>query len=484
MEKEGFSIGVNQPLFFKGMIKMKKLTTLLLAAGMIFAASAPASAVDVKMDGEWIYQFVLGEQPGSGQNYDKAGQRLRLGVTYTASEALSGYLQLQIGSGSDSNANYDWGSDVTGRAAAVGMRQAYIDWLVPQTAIKVRMGRQLVGLPEDAFGKNAVMNPSWSGRDGITVSSPVTDWLDLTAFWVRGNYKSAGNDTVASDKSDYFALMGAFKFDGFSFTPYVMYASLDRKAVAEGTSDLSTDFGTAANVSASGNAYWFGSNFVMTYFDPFVLKVSGAYGVANYEGSPWITPAKGDAFEYSDANMNNREGWYIQTKASYKTAYGTPILGAWYASGDDSNAQYARQGWIPTNNGRFHPTFGYMGGGAGLYNTNSRHNIGGTWGVQAGIEDVSFLEDLSHKFTVTLFKGTNSAANAAGMDPTGYMTASDSVVEFNLSSTYKIYKNLSAVLELAYLINDYDEGDHYVYANTHDMDKDSWSASLLFTYKF
>ena len=31
---------------------MKKLATLLLAAGMVVAASAPASAVDVKMDAE------------------------------------------------------------------------------------------------------------------------------------------------------------------------------------------------------------------------------------------------------------------------------------------------------------------------------------------------------------------------------------------------------------------------------------------------
>ena len=136
--------------FFKGMTAMKKLTTLLLAAGMIFAASAPASAVDVKMDGQYLFNFITGEYAGTGQNFDKAGQRLRLGMTFTANENLSGYFQVQVGSGADATNDYDWGSDVTGRETKIGMRQLYIDWLVPQTSVKVRMGRQLVGLPEDA----------------------------------------------------------------------------------------------------------------------------------------------------------------------------------------------------------------------------------------------------------------------------------------------------------------------------------------------
>ena len=47
---------------------MKKLTTLLLAAGMVFAASAPASAVDVKMDGIYEFQFTQ----GAGVNFDSS----------------------------------------------------------------------------------------------------------------------------------------------------------------------------------------------------------------------------------------------------------------------------------------------------------------------------------------------------------------------------------------------------------------------------
>ncbi len=165
---------------------MKKLTTLLLAAGMIFAASAPASAVDVKMDGQYLFNFITGERAGTGQNFDSAGQRLRLGMTLTANENLSGYFQVQVGTSPDSTGTYDWGSDPSGNSTAIGMRQAYIDWVIPQTAVQVRMGRQLIGLPEDAFGKSAVMQSGWQGRDGISIVAPVTDWLDVSAFWLRG----------------------------------------------------------------------------------------------------------------------------------------------------------------------------------------------------------------------------------------------------------------------------------------------------------
>ena len=441
------------------MITMKKLATLLLAAGMVVAASAPASAVDVKMDGEYIFTFITGQRIDSASNFDGAGQRFRLGMTFTASEDLSGYVQLQAGIDAEDDTIYDWGTSNNAKTK-LGVRQAYIDWMIPSTTIKVRMGKQLVGLPEDAFGKNAIMHPGVNSRDGVVLSSPVTDWLDLTAFWVRAGYESlSSNDTSLSPKADVFALSGALKFDGLTVNPYVMYGAMDH-----GT-EFHDDQLSPHN--ASGDAYWFGVTSTLSYFDPFTLKLSGAYGLANLDS------------EYGD---NDRSGWYVQTKASYKTAWGTPVLGAWYASGDEREDQYAKQGWIPTVGGRFHPTFAYCDNAYGLYTTTLRNNIAGTWGVQAGIEDVSFLEDLTHAFTVTLFKGTNSdGAKALNQNPIDYMTYSDAAVEFNLDNTYMIYKNLAANLQLAYIINDFDKDDH---AGIKKVDEDAWSAALSFAYKF
>ena len=438
---------------------MKKLATLLLAAGMVAAASAPASAVDVKMDGEYLFTFITGEYMGSGDNFDGAGQRFRLGMTFTASEDLSGYLQLQAGIDKNDATGYDWGTSNNANTK-IGVRQAYIDWMIPNTTVKVRMGKQLVGLPTDAFGQNAIMHPNLNSRDGVALSSPVTDWLDLSAFWVRAGYKSEfSNDTSRSPKADVFALSGALKFDGLAVTPYVMYGAMDH-----GTSFH--DDSISPN-NASADAYWFGVTSTLSYFDPFTLKLSGAYGLANLDS------------EYGD---NDRSGWYVQAKASYKTAWGTPVLGAWYGSGDERDDQYAKQGWIPTVGGRFYPTFAYSDNAYGLYTTTARNKIAGTWGVQAGIEDVSFLEDLTHAFTVTLFKGTNSdGAKALNQNPIDYMTYSDAAVEFNLDNTYMIYKNLAANLQLAYIINDFDKDDH---AGIKKVDEDSWSAALSFAYKF
>lgn len=458
---------------------MKKIATLLLAAGLTVSAYAPASAVDVKVDGEYLINFITGERAGTGQNFDNAGQRLRLGMSFNTSEYLSGYFQVQTGISSDSTGVYDWGSDPSGNSAAIGMRQAYVDWMIPQTAVKVRMGRQLIGLPEDAFGKNAVMHPGWQGRDGIAVSAPVADWLDVSAFWLRGAYDSEGddafgygNDTDQSRKSDFFSVMTNFRFDGFSFSPYVMYAALDKSR----ENRLSNGDFIGDTVLADGNAFWAGTSFIMSYFDPFRLKVSGAYGMISYDTTDGMLP-------------NDRSGWYLQAKASYDTAWGRPVFGGWYASGDDKDVQYLGQDWIPSWAGRFHPTIAYTGGEFGLYDNNTRHSIAGTWGLQAGIEDVSFLEGLSHTFTVSWFQGTNEAGNAlrtsgADINPVHYMTSRDNAVEFNLASTYKIYKNLSACLELAYIITDYDEGDHAAWASAHDIDKDSWSTALTFSYKF
>ena len=58
------------------------------------------------------------------------------------------------------------------------------------------------------------------------------------------------------------------------------------------------------------------------------------------------------------------------------------------------------------------------------------------------------------------------------------------MVEFNLANTYKIYKNLTACLELAYMITDYDRTDHSEWAEGKKIGKDGWSTALSFAYKF
>ena len=86
---------------------MKKIATLLLAAGLVFGAATGASAIDFKAKGQWLMSFDYGQNGGFTGGNGKTGfngaskqyknedefearQRVRLQLDAVASEALSG----------------------------------------------------------------------------------------------------------------------------------------------------------------------------------------------------------------------------------------------------------------------------------------------------------------------------------------------------------------------------------------------------------
>ena len=121
---------------------MKRICTLLLAAGMLLGVATGASAIDFKAKGQWLVGFAGGENQllsktrtganGSKQKYDSsdkfaAQQRVRLQLDAVASEALSGTVFFEIG-------NQTWGKAEQGGALGadgtmVKVKRAYIDWL-------------------------------------------------------------------------------------------------------------------------------------------------------------------------------------------------------------------------------------------------------------------------------------------------------------------------------------------------------------------
>lgn len=420
---------------------MKKLVTLLAAAGMVVAASAPANAVDVKVDARYRTSFGL-MQNFAGQNEETINHRMRLGLTMAASENLSAYVQFQLNHGNQ------WGNvDKHGRNQTndVTVRMMYLDWTVPGTAVKVRSGRHQLGLPEEAFGTNSILGGGYGNREGVVVTAPVTDNFGLTALWTRLGVE--GTDTDMGLNDDMFAVAANLKFDGVSGSVYAAYAALDEFAALPKNNGWN-----GGRPAGEGDAYWAGFTSTMSFFDPFTLKLSAAYGT----------------FEAKDS-ANDTDGWNVQAKASYKTAFGTPVLGAWYFSGKDSDGE----GWMP-NAGYFAGTNHLYDGYACLVNP-SMANIDGNWAVQAGIEGVSFLSGLTHDFHVTYMKGTNDDKFAGDV----FLTEEDAVVEFTLNNVYKMYKNLSVRLELAYVINDF--GDATKAANGDD---DDWFAGLTFDFRF
>jgi len=427
---------------------MKKLATLLLAAGMVVAASAPANAVDVKVDARYRLSFATG-QDFEGLNKEDMRHRMRLGLTMAASENLSARVLFQINHGDQFGATTKHGNE-----GEISARELYLDWTVPGTAVKVRMGRQGLGLPADAFGNNSVLGAGYGSREGIVLTAPVTDWLGLTGIWTRLGIANNAVKTQLNynDTDDMYAVAANLKFNGVSGAIYGAFATLDDTDTAASSITASWNGGRP---TGAGNAYWVGFTSTVSMFDPFVLKLSAAYG--EFDGK---------------FKENDQDGWNVQAKASYKTAYGTPVLGGWYFSGADKN----ENGGMPSA-GYFNGMNHYYDGFAALNNGPANTNNLGTWAVQAGIEGVSFISGLAHDLHVTYMEGTNHKDH--GSVANNILTEEDSLVEISLNNTYKVYKNLTARLELAYIISDIDNEN-----DKNTLTEDDWFAGLTFDYKF
>ena len=167
---------------------MKRILTLMLAAAMTLGATSGAQAIDFKASGEWLMGLAAGDaslvQKDGGKRTDTndvfgAGQRVRLQLDAVASEALSGTVFFEIG-------DQLWGNGESGAAMGadgqvVKVKNAYLDWVVPNTDLQIRMGIQAIAMP-DAAGGSAVMDGDVAG---IVASYKFNDNVALTATWMR-----------------------------------------------------------------------------------------------------------------------------------------------------------------------------------------------------------------------------------------------------------------------------------------------------------
>ncbi|MBO4318216.1 MAG: outer membrane homotrimeric porin [Mailhella sp.] len=442
---------------------MKKLLTLGLAAGMVMAASAPASAVDVKMDGTFLFWYDWAKSYNTAKGASNAQyEKVTIGATFTASEALSGYFQL-MGKWSMGNAKHgahaaadsfalDAGGGGLGNYPEAVIYKAYIDWLVPGTDLKIRMGRQNLALPHTAMVKNPVI---WQSgfADGISASYKFCDKFNVAGWWARYDRQDSagvGFQTHKANTADLFALIGTAKINGFQFQPYFAFAAVDKNAISSTCNGFKNG---PRGWEDSNDTYWFGIGAQMTLFDPLVVKADFIYGDRDWR--------------HADVYEGSQHGWVIDGSVSYKTAYGTPSLSAWYGSGDGKGASYRGQKHLPSIIGRNGISQGFFNGtylqdNVMVNDDGNCQTYAGTWGVKLAMDGISFLQDLKHGVAVVYGQGTNdaralkaAAGYAGSMNPWQYMTEKDSFVEFDFTTTYKIYKNLSADFSLAYVIEDF-----------------------------
>ena len=520
---------------------MKKIATLLLAAGLVFGVATGASAIDFKAKGQWIMSFDYGANgaftggagatgfngtgrgQGSyrGEDEFEAKQRVRLQLDAVASESLSGTVFFEMG-------DQTWGNAGTGSALGadgnvVEVKNAYIDWIVPQTDLKVRMGIQGVALPSFTTKASSILDDDVAA---VTASYQFNENVGVTALWARpynDNYNSTngtpGTNTGSTTRNNYmdnvdlFALLVPMTFDGVKVTPWMMYGAMGPNAFRNGNAYFGNN-ATATNGNASrwatsgmvpvygslhkdgtgaakrltgyGNAVWAGLTGEVTAFDPFRIAWDFNYGSVSYDDS-----------------RANRAGYLGSLLFEYKLDWAIPGLYFWYASGDDDNPANGseRLPSLHANGSNEFSNFAFSGNPYIARENVLSSTMAGTWGIGARLKDMSFVENLKHTLRLNVMGGTNNtkmasyirqqggSANsyAVGMEPL-YMTTNDTAMEIGLTNSYQMYDNFTVMLDAAYIATWLDQSNGtWGKSNMNgrsDQVRDPWNVNLSFVYSF
>jgi hypothetical protein len=367
---------------------------------------------------------------------------MRTYFTFQANENLKAVLGLEINNVWGDNAG-DWGTDGTD---TMRVKHAYMDFNFPDTAINVKAGLQGVGLPS-VFG-NPVFDDDAAA---LVVSAPINDMFGLTVGYSRGtdNTNNYSTTSVSKDDVDMAFLAAPITLDGFSVAPYFAYAWVGENSGEELTT-------AGVGVTDDTEIWVLGANAALTMFDPFTLKMDLIYG-------------EGDNDDFETA------GWYVALAASYKMEMVTPTLFTTYATGfsDDANDQdllpTLAEGWALTP---------YLGGarafatGASDGFASDTLGVGndgtGLWTVGLILDNITFVEKLSHSLTIAYAMGTSDEDAGVNFDE------EDSAWEVYFVNKYMIYENLAAINELGYFAPDFDDAD----------EDNSYFATVGFQYKF
>ncbi len=521
---------------------MKKIYTLILMAACVFAAQTPSQAIEFKAKGQWVMSFDYGEGMrgysstrggntvyGSGYGNPssdtfEATQRLRLQLHAIASESLSGTVFFEIGETTWGQAGYNnsEGGALGADGISVKVKGAYIDWIVPDTELSVRMGLQGLGLPAFPTRTSQILDTDVAG---IVLNYKFNDKFSATAFWARPyndnfdgyTYDNGNtNETNFLDNVDMVGLLLPMDFGGVKMTPWVMYTAV-------GQNFARSYDGSMANSLGYGFTNMWSGLFPVGMQGNFISgsRAGGdmfAYGDiihAGFTGSiialdPWHFAWD---FNYGDASYGkdalDRSGWYAALLAEYKMHWGTPGIYAWYSSGDDEDISNGseRMPTMDVNNGEnsFTP---FAGNGAPYIERSGiiGQSLVGTWGVGVRLKDFAFMEDLKHTIRINYFNGTNSPemakymrgvkpapqglvftpsanTNAAFDTASGiYMTTEDSAMEFSFNTNYKVYDNFEILLDAAYLAL-WMNNDHQVWGSGFEA-ADAWNVNASFVYSF
>ncbi|CAK7018016.1 MAG: hypothetical protein DELT_02321 [Desulfovibrio sp.] len=474
---------------------MKRLLAFAVTGLMVLSLSPAASAVDVKVRGQWYFHYgyysnnTLTKNSDSGTHADRTRmrQRIRTQIDFIADENLKALLNLET--------NMNWGSTETGVNAGHGgldadsttfvIKRAYLDWTLPSSQVQIRMGMQGISLPGLVAG-NPVMDADVAG---VTVSGQFTPEIGMTVFWARpyddGDQASTQtNGQNFNDEMDVFGVLVPIKTNVVRATPWAMFALIGTDSDYFGSRGVGSALGGSGKNrgrklinedDADGTAYawWVGSSFEFPIIDPFVAKIDAmAGGIKTGDDDS-------DAF-----------GYWVAGEFGYKFTFGTLTARGWYSSGDKEDDDRGIIPGISDDVTGFALTrYGMAGSYIRSWDRIISGNGFGMWGIGLQMADVSFVDKLTHTLGVYYMGGTNegdstnrrSVRDVSGDSRFGneFFMSSDRAWEVDLLNEYKVNENLRVSLDFSYL--KLELGDHWVDG---DDTEGSFAAMLGVLYSF
>ena len=497
----------------------------VLLAGALLGGlmTAPgAHAVDFRVKGVWIAMleygdggsFVRKDREGKnvqgwgrwGEDRFEAKNRVRLQLDAAVSDALSGSVYFEIGGAT-------WGRARSGGALGadgqiVKIKHSYLDWNLPGTGLKARMGLQRIFLPDFVTDASQVFDADVAG---ISVAAPLTEHLSLTAFWARAfNDNWAAPDGGQSgwlDNADFFGLLLPVTYEDIRLTPWALLGTIGKNAFRHGNGRFySRNSEGSYGIGLSPSAYRFdGRESSLAHATAFWAGLTGEITAARplrlAWSAAWGSVATGDA-------ALDRHGWYASALAEYALDWGTPGIYGWYASGDDDDRGNGSERMPYLSVANVHNAWSHYAFNGNEYISREGavgNGMTGTWGVGLQLRDVNVIEDLYQTFRVNLIGGTNDpgmakwlssqglAANSGALSGTVgmdglYLTRQDYALEWGLTSTTKVTENFTVALDVAYVALWLDH-DSSVWGNSrmngrNDEVRDAWNFSLSYMYSF
>ena len=439
---------------------MKRFIVLAVACALMCSA-AIANATEFEVSG----QFDLTLENVDNGNFSKTNtggfevyERFRSQIKIIQSENLSGVVYFEIGDAT-------WGATADGAKSAqlgtdginVETRRAYVNFVIPNTPVIVSAGLMGLTLPNAVAG-----SPVFNDDVAAATVSLAQDNYSVTAFFARAssdgstvsghNYgafetgkeynpltgkmdATYTNDIVGGvslESLDLYGVIGAVDFGNISVSPYAVYANgkgkeLNGEAVPKNEVTL----------------FWLGTAIEANVLENLELAADVIYSDSE--------------IDFKDGGSVDGSGFFLAGSASYKTEFVTPKVTAWWAEGADSNdlGFTGFAGW-------FGPTSLGFDGGTGRTTMDVVSCDGvGTTGVALSFADISFVEGVKHELILAYYELT---VDSDGDAP--------SATEVDFITDWQMYENLSATLELAYVMPDwkYAAGEN---DNGEDIEKDA-----------